>query len=93
MLSAGYRWPRGPKLFKLGSAAVMAFEGDTQLAYPLLTNARNFISFSDNLSGPDAEPAAIFARVQGDVSEAYDHLVQNRLTHPLSFEAREGTRT
>jgi hypothetical protein len=82
MLSAGYRWPRGPKLFTLGAHCVMAFEGDTQIAYPLLTNARNFISFSDNLSGPDAEPAAIFERVQLDVSEAYHHLVQSSYFNP-----------
>lgn len=82
VLSAGYRWPRGPKLFPLGACAIAAFEGDTQLAYPLLINAQNFISFSDNLSGIDAEPAAIFNRVQMDVTDAYNDLVQSRYFDP-----------
>lgn len=82
MLSAGYRWPRGPKLFPLGAACAMAFEGDTQVAYPLATNVQNFISLADHLSRPDAEPAAIFGRVRSDISEAYDHLASNRLFDP-----------
>lgn len=77
MLGAGYRWPRGPKLFSLGCHAAIAFEGDTEIAYPLLINACNFIALSDHLSSPAAEPGAIFERVAMDVSEAYDHLVQN----------------
>jgi hypothetical protein len=75
VLSGGSRWPRGPKLFTLGGASVMAFEGDTSLAYPLLTNARNFIEFSDNLCRRDANPGMVFARVRIDVSEAYAQLV------------------
>ncbi|MCC6667692.1 MAG: hypothetical protein IT375_28360 [Polyangiaceae bacterium] len=82
LLSAGYRWPRGPKLFTLGTACAMAFEGSTQVAYPLLINARNFISLSDNLSSPDAEPGAIFKRVHADISDAYDHLVQDKYFAP-----------
>jgi hypothetical protein len=78
MLSAGFRWPRGPKLFTLGAAFAMAFEGDTELAYPLLINARNFISLSDHLSNGDAEPAAAFSRVRLDISEAYEHLVSSK---------------
>lgn len=82
ILSAGYRWPRGPKLFTLGATCAMAFEGDTELAYPLLTNARNFIAFSDNLSSPDAEPGAIFERVRIDISEAYTQLVADKYFVP-----------
>lgn len=81
MLSAGYRWPRGPKLFRLGASCVIAYEGDTQLAYPLLVNATNFISLSDNLSAPDAEPISIFERVKLDITEAYTELVSNNGTY------------
>lgn len=81
-LGCGYRWKRGPKLFTLGACCVMAFEGSTEIAYPLLINARNFVAFSDNLSRDDAEPSAIFARVQMDVSDAYAQLVQDRYFDP-----------
>lgn len=84
VLSAGYRWPRGSKLFSLGAACVMAFEGDTEIAYPLALNATNFVALSDNLSGGDAEPAAVFGRVRLGVSEAYEHLAQDPYFTPGS---------
>jgi hypothetical protein len=70
-LSAGYRWPRGPKLFPLGAACVIAFEGATEFAYPLLINAMNFIALSDHLSTGNADAEAIFERVRMDVSSMY----------------------
>ena len=82
MLSCGYRWPRGPKLATLGATAVMAFEGATELAYPLMLNARNFVDHSDNLGGPEADPVSLFHRVRADVSNAYDELVASDFFDP-----------
>ena len=78
MLSAGHHWPSGPKLFPVFGRGdcVLAFEGETELAYPLLFNALNFIRYSDHLDQQaETDPGSVAMRVAKDMDAAYQGLL------------------
>lgn len=82
VLSAGHRWPYGPKLFPVvgrGDCAI-AFEGDTNLAYPLVVNAVNFVRYSDHLNKQTfTDAGSVAMRMTKDIDSAYKGLLAQKL--------------
>lgn len=71
MLGAGYRWGAGQKLLPLGHDCVVAFEGNTEIAYPLMIRTATFIAQTDNLARQGAAPKVLARRVEAEVNAAY----------------------